>query len=69
MALRVVDRAIQSFGAEGLSQDQALAEMWSGVRTLRIADVRVCNLRSAETDRFATGTRCREPFLAFVLGN
>ena len=40
MALAVVDRAIQSFGAEGLSQDQALAEMWSGVRTLRIADVR-----------------------------
>jgi len=38
MALGVVDRAIQSFGAEGLSQDQELAEMWSRLRTLRIAD-------------------------------
>jgi acyl-CoA dehydrogenase len=39
MALQVVDRAIQSFGAEGLSQDQHLAQMWAGLRTLRFADV------------------------------
>jgi acyl-CoA dehydrogenase len=39
MALEVVDRAIQCFGAEGVSQDQELASMWSGLRTLRIADV------------------------------
>jgi acyl-CoA dehydrogenase len=38
MALTVVDRAMQSFGAEGLSQDQDLAGMWANVRTLRIAD-------------------------------
>ncbi|KAE9399024.1 acyl-CoA dehydrogenase NM domain-like protein [Gymnopus androsaceus JB14] len=38
MALEVVDRAIQSFGAEGVSQDQELASTWSGLRTLRIAD-------------------------------
>ncbi|KAF8639881.1 hypothetical protein AX17_001135 [Amanita inopinata Kibby_2008] len=38
MALKVIDRAIQVFGAEGVSQDQALASMWSGLRTLRIAD-------------------------------
>ncbi|KAL9712485.1 hypothetical protein Ac2012v2_003723 [Leucoagaricus gongylophorus] len=38
MALGVIDRAIQSFGAEGLSQDQELAQRWAGVRTLRIAD-------------------------------
>ncbi|KAL5508316.1 hypothetical protein ACEPAH_5935 [Sanghuangporus vaninii] len=38
MALKVVDRAIQVFGAEGVSQDQILAELWAGLRTLRLAD-------------------------------
>ncbi|KAL5527322.1 hypothetical protein ACEPAG_6113 [Sanghuangporus baumii] len=38
MALQVVDRAIQVFGAEGVSQDQILAELWAGLRTLRLAD-------------------------------
>ena len=40
MALTVIDRAIQSFGAEGVSQDTELAQRWAGLRTLRIADVR-----------------------------
>jgi hypothetical protein len=39
MALQVVDRTMQAFGAEGLSQDQELAFMFANVRTLRIADV------------------------------
>lgn len=39
MALQVVDRAIQAFGAEGVSQDQMLAKSWAGLRTLRLADV------------------------------
>lgn len=39
MALNVVDRAIQAFGAEGVSQDQGLAQNWAGLRTLRLADV------------------------------
>jgi len=38
MALTVVDRAIQAFGAEGVCQDQELAGTWAGLRTLRIAD-------------------------------
>jgi len=38
MALQVVDRAIQAFGAEGVSQDQHLARIWAGLRTLRLAD-------------------------------
>jgi len=38
VALAVVDRAMQSYGAEGLSQDTRLAEWWSILRTLRIAD-------------------------------
>lgn len=39
MALRVLDRAIQAYGAEGVSQDQILARFYAGVRTLRLADV------------------------------
>ena len=42
MALGVVDRAMQAFGAEGLSQDQNLAVAWANLRTLRIADVCPC---------------------------
>lgn len=38
MALRVVDRAIQAFGAAGVSQDTPLAQMYAGLRTLRLAD-------------------------------
>jgi acyl-CoA dehydrogenase len=38
MALEVVDRAIQSFGAEGVCGDQHLAGIWAGLRTLRLAD-------------------------------
>lgn len=38
MALKVIDRAIQAFGAEGVSQDQELAPRWAALRTLRIAD-------------------------------
>jgi acyl-CoA dehydrogenase len=38
MALTVVDRAIQTFGGAGVSQDTPLANMWAGLRTLRIAD-------------------------------
>jgi acyl-CoA dehydrogenase len=38
MALSVLDRAIQSFGAAGVSQHTPLAEFWSWARTLRILD-------------------------------
>lgn len=41
MALTVIDRAIQAHGAEGVSQDTPLAKYWAGVRTLRLADVRL----------------------------
>lgn len=43
MALQVVDRTMQAFGAEGLSQDQELAFMFANLRTLRIADVGCCS--------------------------
>ena len=38
VALRVVDEAVQMFGAQGISQDVPLAEMWTHLRTLRLAD-------------------------------
>ena len=38
VALRVIDRAIQSFGGAGVSQDPGLAKLWAGQRTLRLAD-------------------------------
>lgn len=38
VALRVVDRAIQAFGAAGVGPDEPLARMYASLRTLRIAD-------------------------------
>ena len=38
MALTVIDRAVQSYGAAGVCQDTPLANMWAQIRTLRIAD-------------------------------
>jgi acyl-CoA dehydrogenase len=38
MALNVIDRAIQAFGAAGVSEDFPLAYMWANARTLRLAD-------------------------------
>ncbi|RYP05701.1 hypothetical protein DL764_003626 [Monosporascus ibericus] len=36
--LTVIDRAVQAFGAAGVSQDTPLASMWAQIRTLRFAD-------------------------------
>ena len=41
MALKVVDRAMQVYGAEGICQDTPLAAIYAGLRTLRYADVSV----------------------------
>ena len=38
MACRVVDRAIQLHGGEGVSQDSPLPHWFAGARSLRIAD-------------------------------
>jgi acyl-CoA dehydrogenase len=38
MALAVIDRAVQSFGAAGVSQDTPLASAWANIRTLKLAD-------------------------------
>ncbi len=34
----IIDKAIQAHGGVGVSQDTPLAEMWAGIRTLRLAD-------------------------------
>lgn len=38
MLLRVIDRAMQAYGAAGLSQDTPLAFFYAQARTLRYAD-------------------------------
>ncbi|GHE04966.1 acyl-CoA dehydrogenase [Defluviimonas sp. 20V17] len=38
VALKVIDEAMQIHGAMGISQDTPLANMWTHVRTLRLAD-------------------------------
>ncbi len=38
VALKVIDEAVQMFGAQGISQDTSLAAAWTHVRTLRLAD-------------------------------
>ena len=38
VALDVVDKAIQTHGGAGVSDDTPLAAMWAALRTLRIAD-------------------------------
>lgn len=38
VALKVIDEAVQMHGAAGVSQDFPLAQMWTHLRTLRLAD-------------------------------
>ena len=38
MALKVIDRAIQTHGGGGVSQDFPLAQFWIYARSLRLAD-------------------------------
>lgn len=38
MALKIIDQAIQAFGAAGVTEDYPLAATWVKIRTLRLAD-------------------------------
>jgi alkylation response protein AidB-like acyl-CoA dehydrogenase len=38
MALKIIDQAIQAFGAAGVSDDAGLASDYAHTRTLRLAD-------------------------------
>ena len=57
MTLWVLDKAIQAHGGGGVGQDFALAELWAGARTLRLADgpdeVHLRSLAKAELARQA----------------
>lgn len=56
MALTVIDRAVQSYGGEGISQDTPLAALWAHVRTVRIVDgpdaVHIQQLGKKENKRY-----------------
>lgn len=56
MALTIIDRAMQTYGGEGLSQDTPLAKLWSHVRTVRIVDgpddVHLMQLGKKENQRY-----------------
>jgi acyl-CoA dehydrogenase len=57
-ALNVLDRAIQVHGGAGVSDDFPLAEMWAGLRTLRLADgpdeVHLRSIARAELGRYVS---------------
>ncbi|PRX97396.1 acyl-CoA dehydrogenase family protein [Allonocardiopsis opalescens] len=61
MAEWVLDKAIQAYGAAGLSQDSPLAALWTSARTLRLADgpdeVHRRSLARRELRRAGTGRR------------
>ena len=38
MALKIIDDAIQAFGGAGVTSDPGLAKLYTGIRTLRLAD-------------------------------
>ena len=72
MHTRVVDRAIQVYGAMGLSPDTPLADMWTAGRALRLADgpdqvhlrsIARLELKSAEQQRGATAAYLTPPSL------
>ncbi len=58
-ALEVVDRAIQLHGGAGVGDDTPLAEMWAGLRALRLADgpdeVHVRSVARAELAAYTGG--------------
>jgi acyl-CoA dehydrogenase len=61
MALKVVDEAMQIFGATGISQDTPLAGIWADLRTLRFADgpdaVHRRQVARAELRKYSNATR------------
>ncbi len=59
----VLDRAIQTFGAAGVSGDTPLAQMWAGLRTLHLADgpdeVHLRSVARVELNRVRTAAASR----------
>jgi len=70
MHTRVVDRAIQVYGAMGLTPDTPLADMWTGGRALRFADgpdqvhlrsIAKMEIKASEANRGATAAYLTPP--------
>jgi acyl-CoA dehydrogenase len=58
VSIRIIDEAIQMFGALGVSQDTPLATMYMGQRTLRLAD------GPDEVHRMVVGRNELKPYMA-----
>ncbi|MEP4146727.1 MAG: acyl-CoA dehydrogenase family protein [Halioglobus sp.] len=63
MSIRIVDQAIQMFGALGVSQDTPLAGMYMAQRTLRLAD------GPDEVHRMVVGRNELKPYMAEAMSN
>ena len=63
VSIRIVDQAIQMFGALGVSQDTPLATMYMAQRTLRLAD------GPDEVHRMVVGRNELKPYMAGAMGN
>lgn len=70
MHTRVVDRAMQAYGAMGLTPDTPLADMWTGGRALRFADgpdevhlrsIARMEIKASEANRGATAAYLTPP--------
>ena len=70
MHTNVVDRAIQVYGAMGLTPDTPLADMWTGGRALRFADgpdqvhlrsIAKMEIKASEASRGATAAYLTPP--------
>lgn len=67
MQMAVCDRAIQTFGAMGLSSDTPLAALWTGARLLRIADgPDEVHLRTVAKQEMAAAAERRGSTLPFM---
>ena len=63
VSIRIVDQAIQMFGALGISQDTPLAGMYMAQRTLRLAD------GPDEVHRMVVGRNELKPYMAEAMSN
>ena len=63
VSIRIVDQAIQMFGALGVSQDTPLAGMYMAQRTLRLAD------GPDEVHRMVVGRNELKPYMAEAMSN
>jgi len=73
MQTTILDRAMQTFGAMGLSPDTPLADLWTTGRTLRIADgpdeVHLRSIAKREVKRGRANLGSAAAFLTPPLGS